>query len=313
MRAPTGGLLPLRVESSYNRNVHGESGDLSDPQQCTSSGGASKWRVHDRASLMGQVVLLVVAAAWAAVLLPPLLRSRLENRPNSSVLDFRNQLSSLQRAVPTRGVSRPLDGPFAGAVDAQPSGRRAAGRTHATAHASTGWSARGSRRRRPRPARRAAMPGCRRPPCGLASTAPPPIRGWPPALASSRAAEAKRRRANILFLLVLTTVCAGFLAATTDSKAMVYLFAVSMVALGGYVYLLVTINQQNRSRRTRRLRRPPRRANARERRSPAAVGRLRRRLLGTRAGPSAAPDSAGRRRTRRRRRSDPPRGADSRD
>ena len=39
---------------------------------------------------MGQVVLLVVAAAWAAVLLPPLLRSRLENRPNSSVLDFRN-------------------------------------------------------------------------------------------------------------------------------------------------------------------------------------------------------------------------------
>ena len=54
---------------------------------------------------MGQVVLLIVAAAWAAVLLPPLLRSRLENRPNSSVLDFRNQLSSLQRAVPTRGVA----------------------------------------------------------------------------------------------------------------------------------------------------------------------------------------------------------------
>ena len=71
---------------------------------------------------MGQVVLLVVAAAWAAVLLPPLLRSRLENRPNSSVLDFRNQLSSLQRAVPGRGVSRPFDGAFAGAVDAQPPG-----------------------------------------------------------------------------------------------------------------------------------------------------------------------------------------------
>ena len=53
---------------------------------------------------MGQLVLLIVAAAWAAVLLPPLLRSRLENRPNSSVLDFRNQLSSLQRVVPTRGV-----------------------------------------------------------------------------------------------------------------------------------------------------------------------------------------------------------------
>ena len=71
---------------------------------------------------MGQLVLLVVAAAWAAVLVPPLLRSRIENRPNSSVTDFRNQLSSLQRAMPSRGVamrsmSRPL-----GPVTAQPAG-----------------------------------------------------------------------------------------------------------------------------------------------------------------------------------------------
>jgi hypothetical protein len=56
--------------------------------------------------------------------------------------------------------------------------------------------------------------------------------------------ELKRRRANVLFVLVLTTVCAGFLAATTDSKAMVYIFALSMLALGGYVYLLVTVNQR---------------------------------------------------------------------
>src|SRR5262245_48677554 len=54
---------------------------------------------------MGQLVLLVVAAAWAAVLIPPLLRSRIENRPNSSVTDFRNQLSSLQKSVPSRGVT----------------------------------------------------------------------------------------------------------------------------------------------------------------------------------------------------------------
>ena len=54
---------------------------------------------------MGQVILLVVAAAWAAVLIPPLLRSRIENRPNSSVTDFRNQLSSLQKAMPSRAVT----------------------------------------------------------------------------------------------------------------------------------------------------------------------------------------------------------------
>ncbi|MBA3606358.1 MAG: hypothetical protein H0W46_10410, partial [Acidimicrobiia bacterium] len=63
---------------------------------------------------MASLILLVVVAAWLAVLIPPLLRSRLENRPNSSVSDFRNQLSSLQRAMPPtrtvtmRAMGRPL-------------------------------------------------------------------------------------------------------------------------------------------------------------------------------------------------------------
>ena len=64
---------------------------------------------------MGELVLLVVAAAWAAVLIPPLLRSRIENRPNSSVTDFRRQLNRLQSTVPNRaagpmrgGMARPL-------------------------------------------------------------------------------------------------------------------------------------------------------------------------------------------------------------
>ena len=35
MRASSRGLLPLRVETSYNRNVHGDSGDLSHPQPST--------------------------------------------------------------------------------------------------------------------------------------------------------------------------------------------------------------------------------------------------------------------------------------
>src|SRR5690606_12562682 len=54
---------------------------------------------------MGELVLLVVAAAWAAVLVPPLLRSRMENRPNSSVTDFRRQLNKLQSTVPGRATS----------------------------------------------------------------------------------------------------------------------------------------------------------------------------------------------------------------
>jgi hypothetical protein len=64
---------------------------------------------------MQKLILLVVAAAWFAVLVPPLLRSRIERRPGSSVTDFRRQLSTLQRstpsvrgAAPVRMMARPL-------------------------------------------------------------------------------------------------------------------------------------------------------------------------------------------------------------
>jgi hypothetical protein len=220
---------------------------------------------------MGQVVLLVVAAAWAAVLLPPLLRSRLENRPNSSVLDFRNQLSSLQRAVPTRGVAvRSMGRSLAPSVLSRPAatgrpdtrnGARLSG-VVSSRIAPTSPSA--------RPARRDArmQEASLRPRQHGVSDDP----RMAAALASSRAAEAKRRRANVLFLLVLTSVCAGFLAATTDSKAMVYLFAVSMVALGGYVYLLVTINQQQYGTRSElAVRAADRRQPVRQRRRPVEV------------------------------------------
>src|SRR5829696_2632740 len=85
---------------------------------------------------MGQLVLLVVAAAWAAVLVPPLLRSRIENRPNSSVSDFRDQLSSLQRAMPARGVAmRSMARPLAPSPLSRPAatgrpGVAGHGRTH---------------------------------------------------------------------------------------------------------------------------------------------------------------------------------------
>jgi hypothetical protein len=186
---------------------------------------------------------LVVAAAWAAVLLPPLLRSRLENRPNSSVLDFRNQLSSLQRTVPARGVAvRSMGRSLAPSMLARPA---APGRPDTRNGARVNGVV--SSRMAPtspttRPVRRdARMQEATLRPRQHGGAAEPRLA---PGLAGGRAAEARRRRANVLFLLVLTTVCAGFLAATTDSKAMVYLFAVSIVALGGYIYLLVTVNQQ---------------------------------------------------------------------
>ena len=63
---------------------------------------------------MGTIVLIIVVAAWGAVLVPPLMRGRSDNSPHSSVLDFRRQLSTLQRsapyrqAAPMRSMARPL-------------------------------------------------------------------------------------------------------------------------------------------------------------------------------------------------------------
>jgi hypothetical protein len=54
---------------------------------------------------MSTIVLVVVVAAWAAVLVPPLMRGRTDNRPGSSVVDFRRQLSTLQRSAPARGMA----------------------------------------------------------------------------------------------------------------------------------------------------------------------------------------------------------------
>lgn len=49
------------------------------------------------------MVLLVLAAIWAAVLLPPYLQKRRATHPSSSVVDFHNQLAVLQR------TGRPLN------------------------------------------------------------------------------------------------------------------------------------------------------------------------------------------------------------
>lgn len=46
------------------------------------------------------MVLLVLAAVWAAVLIPPALRARHEGRPSDSISNFRRQLAVLRRTGP---------------------------------------------------------------------------------------------------------------------------------------------------------------------------------------------------------------------
>ena len=55
----------------------------------------------------------------------------------------------------------------------------------------------------------------------------------------------KKRRSNVLFLLVITTACTLFLAGTTSSTVLLYVFALSFLALCGYVYLLAQLRQRD--------------------------------------------------------------------
>lgn len=212
---------------------------------------------------MGELVLLVVAAAWAAVLIPPLLRSRIENRPNSSVTDFRRQLNKLQSTVPNRatspmrGMSRPLaqsPGQRSSTIGrgAQPANLRrgAGGRSHAVD---------------PRDSVRHRVHGD---PSGSLGRPEVPRRGHvahdhrlqhdhhrdryadrsvPSHRDGVSSDELRRRRGNVMVALVLTTGATFFLAASTKAQLFYYLFALSFLALFGFGFLL----SQARQRETR--------------------------------------------------------------
>ena len=59
--------------------------------------------------------------------------------------------------------------------------------------------------------------------------------------------DVRRRRSNVLFVLVITTACTLFLAATTASTAMLYVFVLAVLALCGYVLLLAQARQRTSS------------------------------------------------------------------
>jgi hypothetical protein len=196
---------------------------------------------------MGELVLLVVAAAWAAVLIPPLLRSRIENRPNSSVTDFRRQLNRLQSTVPNRasgpmrgGMARPLaqsplHRPAAAGRPGMQSAqlRRGGTRTHGgrTATAAPVRDAAPRRRSHGDPTGGQPRPQQTR----LAQVAGP---------TTSSSDQVRRRRSNVLFMLVLAAGSTLFLAATTKETAMLYVFAVAFLGLCGYMYMLAQARQR---------------------------------------------------------------------
>jgi hypothetical protein len=67
------------------------------------------------------------------------------------------------------------------------------------------------------------------------------------ALADDPRTVVRRRRSNVLFLLVVVTSCSMFLAATTGSDALLYVFALAFLALCGYVYLLAQLRHREQT------------------------------------------------------------------
>jgi hypothetical protein len=183
---------------------------------------------------VSQLILLVVAAAWAAVLLPPLLRSRMEGR-GSSITSFRRQLTSLQRSAPGMGMppmrqmARPLAGPqqyARGPQQAQYPRGYAQSRPVSTLYGYDQQAYAADRR----PMRMHA---------GVQQPYSAPV--------ASRSA-AKQRRQNILFMLGIATAASGLLMAVTTGPTMKYAFAFSACMLVGYVYLLSQTRRQELER-----------------------------------------------------------------
>jgi len=201
---------------------------------------------------MAQLVLLVVAAAWAAVLIPPMLRSRVENHPNSSVTDFRRQLNTLQStSTPARGTLRGMGRPLAQSPLHRPA---AAGRpgqsmhrqaslpgSSAPHHAGSGQRAAHSSPAAPSSNQQFRSHGD---PSGGQQRPHRPHRRTQMAKQADPRNDVKRRRSNVLFVLVIATACSMFLAATTRSTALLYVFALAFLSLCGYVYLLAQLRQR---------------------------------------------------------------------
>jgi len=185
---------------------------------------------------MGNVILLVVVAAWAAVLLPPLVRSRMHRSPGTSVDHFRRQLSSLQR-------------------DGRPGSRPVGGRS--------------SHGRDPYAPLGAPLRGVARPFAPAARAMGRPLRqvGHATSLIVRPDGERRharfegeyferelqrRRRQTWLFGLVGTAVVSLMLAISMREIFFVWVFALSTLATIGYCYLLVQWRVQRDHERYRR-------------------------------------------------------------
>ena len=136
------------------------------------------------------VVFLLLGVIWAAVLVPPWLQARREARPIASIMSFRSQLWSLQRATPTYGDTYEVYGDEDEQAD-EIAAAAAGGAVHAFG------SARGPSTARVAPGVVGTV---------VRSPADGAPRGLSGAATAGRRAHAFRRRRQVLVSLVLLTL-----------------------------------------------------------------------------------------------------------
>ncbi len=191
---------------------------------------------------MTPLIVVILAVAWIVVLVPPLLRSRSDGRPSTSIGSFRQQLATLSRTGPDRrGVVRPLNRPIGvprgPARRPGPPGRLAAVPHYADDDDGHGYG--GYEQRRPYPASPSRMSGY-----GARNA---PVGYW---MRSGRA-EVRRRRLNVLvglLAIAATTAIGGF---GLGISALVGVNLVVDAVLVFYIYLLVQLRRAEEERAMR--------------------------------------------------------------
>jgi hypothetical protein len=163
---------------------------------------------------MSKLILIIVCAAWLAVLLPPMVRAKLHGSPSNSVSNFRRQLNSLESSGgrSQQGQLRNMARPLAPSQQY----RNPAARTS-----------------RPQQGALGNLTGALIRPEGVRHHRAPAM--------LTPQAMVRQRRQNLVVGMAVVTGISLFLAFTTGSSAFVYLFTVSLLALCGYCYVLVQL------------------------------------------------------------------------
>ena len=182
---------------------------------------------------------------WAAVLLPPLFRTKFD-RPQSSVDVFRRQLTTLQYgAYPQQHMGpRPMN--------QRPMGQRPMQAGYPMRQMARPFAPTQQPRRTPPPqARRAPIvpqPGVRTHHTSTHGIARPATNMY----GIPQRELIRRRRQNIFNAILALNVGSLFLAFTTGSSLMIWVFTLAFLSFIGYCYMLAQIRQQQANRRYQR-------------------------------------------------------------